>query len=451
MIIRITAARLLLPLLLGGLLVIPALGQEDDSPPLQLGDLIRMTVERNPRLAQVQLAVDAARGKALQVGLYPNPTVDILGNEIADKTGPGGIWSAPLVTQEIVTARKLQLNRSAALKEVDQATLAVISERYKLFTAVRQDFFQLITLQRRAEILDAVVKLAENSVDTSEKLLKGKLVARLDVVQLEVDLERYRADLLATQQQIPATYRRMVSSVGVQDLPFMPVLGSLDALLPDYDLEKLRTYVLAIHPDIRRAQLGVDANQILLTRARVEPIPNLKLLAGYTRQGQNRSNDWDIGMGVTVPLFDRNQGNVQSARAMVGESIQQVGRVENDLVYQLSDAYASYIASRKLAERYRERIIPKANETYQLSLKAYQGGQFEYLRVLEAQRAVAQTRIEFIRVLGDMWKSASVLAGLMLEDNWPSGANLEAAPPRMRLPGEMPDGAEILPAPQPGR
>lgn len=428
-----------------------AVDAQEDAPPLELPDLIRLTVERNPTLAKVQYAVDAARGKALQVGLYPNPTLDVIGDELGDRTGPGGIWAAPMVTQEIVTANKLKLNRGAALKEVDQAALAVISERYNLFANVRQDFFELLTLQRRAEILEAVVKLAEASVDTSEKLLNGKLVARLDVVQLEVDLERYRADLLATQQQIPATYRRLAASIGVQDLPYQAVKGSLDAPLPEYDLEKLRTYILAIHPDIRRAQLGVDANQILLTRARVEPIPNVKLLSGYTWQGQNRSNDWMLGAGVSVPLFNRNQGNIQSARAMIGESIQQVGAVENDLVYRLSSAYAGYVANRRVAERYRERIIPKANETYQLALKAYQGGQFEYLRVLEAQRAMANTRIEYIAVLGTMWQKASIISGLMLEDDWPAAPSREGdAQPRELLPNQLRDGTEILPAPRPG-
>jgi len=422
---------------------------QEEGAPLELTDLIQMTVERNPKLARVQFAVDAARGKALQVGLYPNPTVDVIGDEISDVTFPGGIWAAPLVTQEIVTARKLQLNRDAALKEVDQAALSVISERYNLFSSVRQDFFELLTLQRRAEILEAVVKLAESSVDTSEKLLKAKQVARLDVVQLEVDLERYKADLTATRQQIPATYRRLVSSVGVQDLPYQPVKGTLDAPLPEYDLEKLRAYVLAIHPDIRRAQLGVDANQILLTRARVEPIPNIKLQGGYTFQGQNASHDWLIGAGVTVPLFNRNQGNIQAARANIGEAIQQVGAVENDLVYRLSNAYAGYVGNRRMAERYRERIIPRANETYQLALKAYQGGQFEYLRVLEAQRAMANTRLEYIQVLGGMWQQASIISGLMLEDDWPAAPSRDTNP-RSLLPNELRDGTEILPAPQPG-
>ena len=437
---------------------------QDDLPPLQLSDLIQMTVEKNPKLAKVQLQVQEARGKAIQAGLYPNPNLDYLGDELGDITAyrNQGIQTV-MVSQEIVTAKKLQLSSGALYKEADQASLAVISERYSLFAAVRQDFFTLLTLQRRAEILEAVVKLAEASVDTSEKLLKAKQVARLDVVQLEVDLERYKADLAATQRRIPATYRRLAANVGVQDLPYQPVKGTLDAPLPDYDLEKVREYVLEIHPDIRRAQVGVEASQIWLRRAQVEPIPNVRLQTGYVRQFENRtvgsptgSNDWLAHAGITVPLFNRNQGNIQAAHALIGESIQQVEQARNDLAAQMADAYTNYAAARTQAERYRERIIPRANETYQLALKAYQGGQFEYLRVLEAQRAMANTRLEYIQVLGGMWQQASLLSGLMLEDEWPPAAGAPAMParpnePKELLPNQLRDGTEILPVPQPNR
>ena len=54
-----------------------------------------------------------------------------------------------------------------------------------------------------------------------------------------------------------------------------------------------------------------------------------------------------------------------------------------------------------------------------MSLKAYQGGQFEYLSVLAAQRAVAESNLEWVRASGEMWRAASEIAGLMVEDNWP--------------------------------
>ncbi|MGP2478146.1 hypothetical protein, partial [Listeria monocytogenes] len=87
-------------------------------------------------------------------------------------------------------------------------------------------------------------------------LLKAKEGSELDVVQLEVDLERYRAELDAANKALPAATRRLAASVGVDDLPCNRVGGDLDLPLPDYDLDRVRGYVLGIHPEVRSAQIG---------------------------------------------------------------------------------------------------------------------------------------------------------------------------------------------------
>ena len=68
-----------------------------------LDDLIRIGLERHPRLAQAAFSIDAARGRALQAGLYPNPTIAANFDELGDKTGPAGVNTLPQINQEIVT------------------------------------------------------------------------------------------------------------------------------------------------------------------------------------------------------------------------------------------------------------------------------------------------------------------------------------------------------------
>ncbi|MGL6075429.1 MAG: TolC family protein [Fimbriiglobus sp.] len=386
---------------------------------LGLQELITMTMEHNPRLAQVGWAVETARGRAVQAGLYPNPTITVTGDELGDRTGPGGIWTAPFFQQEIVTANKLALSQAAALKEVDQASLRVASEKYELFTTVRQNYYEVASLQRRAEIGAELVALAEKSVENSQKLLKSGLGSELDVVQLEVDLERYRADLDSTNRALPGAFRRLAASVGVKDLPYGKLAGDLEANLPDYDLDSVRTYMIGIHPEIRSAQVGFEKAHLLVKRATVEPTPNVTVGTGYVRQSQNRSNDWVISASVPVPLWNKNQGNILAAKAEVHVAANEVVRVQNDLVARLAAAHSPYAAAKQRAERYKSAILPKAEKTYQLALRGQKGGEFEYLRVLQAQRAVAEARLEYLRSLGEAWRNASEIAGLMLEDQWP--------------------------------
>lgn len=387
---------------------------------LTLADLVRLTDERNPRLAQAAWAVEAARGRALQVGLYPNPILSASGDEMGDRTGPGGIWAAPFVTQEIVTANKLGLSRNVALKDVDRASLATISERYRLFTAVRRNYWDVIALQRRLDILSELVGLAEESVKAIEKLQNVGEVARLDAVQLEVDRERYRAEREAVARSQAAALVKLAASVGDPAVASARILGNLDDAMPEYDLNRSLEYVLGIHPDLRSAQISIERARAALERAKAEPYPNVTIAGGYVRQNQNLSHDWAISASIPVPLWNRNQGNIHAERAALGEAINDVGRVQNDLTGQLASAFQAYAAARARADRYRTQLLPKATESYQLAMKGKAGGQLEYLKVLQAQQALAAAKLVLIESQTVAWQAAAELAGLMLEDQWPT-------------------------------
>jgi cobalt-zinc-cadmium efflux system outer membrane protein len=65
-------------------------------------------------------------------------------------------------------------------------------------------------------------------------------------------------------------------------------------------------------------------------------------------------------------------------------------------------------------------------------LAAFKGGQFEYPRVIQAQRAVAEARLELNKSLGEAWQAAAELSGLLLEEWWPG------PPPGAVKPGPVP-------------
>ena len=118
-------------------------------------------------------------------------------------------------------------------------------------------------------------------------------------------------------------------------------------------------------------------------------------------------------------MWNRNQGNIRAARAELAMAGQDVGRVENELAERVAIALRTYSAAVKLAEQYRTEVLPKAEETYLLSLEAFKGAQFEYLRVIQSQRSVAEARLEYNRALGEAWRAAAELSALLLEEWWP--------------------------------
>ncbi|MBY0524433.1 MAG: TolC family protein [Gemmataceae bacterium] len=392
-----------------------------EGPPsvVTLPDLLRISLDANPALRQAALQVDVALGRATQAGLYPNPTIGVMGEELNHPGGVGGLISVPQLSQEFVTGGKLRLSRAVARKEVDQATLALLRERFDLYTMVRQGYFEVLAAQRRVEIYNDLVHLANQSYLTTQKLLKAGQVARLDLLQLEVERDRFRAEQAAAQHERIAAWKRLAANIGAPQLACATLTGALDADLPNYDYCVARDFILAEYPDVLSARVGIERAELALKRARAEPIPNVTVLGSYTRDNIVRGNEWRFEVGLPVPVFNRNQGNIRAAEAELGQANQQVARVANDLTARLAAAFGQYAAARERVERYRTSILPTARESYKLALQAYRGGQFAYLTVLQAQRTLAEANLSYNQALAEAWRAASQIAGFLLEEQWP--------------------------------
>lgn len=406
----------------------------DEPPPrLSLDELTNMALKRNPRLQRLAFAIDSGRGRALQAGLYPNPQLGVSGEELGGRQGSGGIITGPFITQEIVTAGKLRLSRAVLERRVDQDTLSLISERYVLLATVRRGYFDVLTIQRRAEILDQLVALSTTSVETAQRLVDAHEIAELDLLQFRVERNRFRAERDAAKRELTATFTRMAANLGVPDLPVAPLKDLFTLPDPQYEFEPARELVASVHPQLRAAQVGVSRAQAALQRAEAEPFPNVIVGAGYQRHNKDHEDNWAFQVGISIPIFNDNQGNISAARAEINQENRRVRETGNELTGQLAEAFGDYKAARERVDQYRTDILPDARKAHQLSMVAFQGGEFQYLRVLQAQRTIAETNLEYVRALGEMWKAAGDISGLLLEEDWPP-----IQPPIQRMPPEPP-------------
>src|SRR5438874_4165389 len=91
----------------------PTSATEPISPSAGLDELLTLARTRNPDLATAAARVGEARGRMVQAGLYPNPTVGYSGNQINDGPGTAG-QQGGFVAQEFVTGGKLKIARESA-------------------------------------------------------------------------------------------------------------------------------------------------------------------------------------------------------------------------------------------------------------------------------------------------------------------------------------------------
>ena len=116
--------------------------------PRTLEEFVVLAERSHPRMVGARAAVEAARGKAVQARLYPNPTIAGFSPQMA---GPESQWSGT-VAQDVVTGGKLRLQQQAALRDVQKAEYELIRARYDVLRGVRESYYKLLVSQSRLEI-----------------------------------------------------------------------------------------------------------------------------------------------------------------------------------------------------------------------------------------------------------------------------------------------------------
>src|SRR5262249_31308749 len=134
-------------------------------PPLHLVDLEQMALRRNPTLAQAAASVEASQGKAQQAGLYPNPTIGYIADQVGAQGSAGEIQGA-FVQQTIITAGKLRLSRAKYAQEATEAAIRATSQQLRVLNGVRLRFYEVLAVQRRVDLHRRLLKNVEESLRT---------------------------------------------------------------------------------------------------------------------------------------------------------------------------------------------------------------------------------------------------------------------------------------------
>jgi cobalt-zinc-cadmium efflux system outer membrane protein len=407
----------------------PAIEQLLPAPPgaqkrWTLDELVALAAENHPELASAQARAAAARGKLVQVGLYPNPTVTVRSDEMNNPNGRAG-FPALTVIQEVVTAHKLQLNRAAQAHGVAAADWQAMTRWYDVLTRLRVTYVDVLTAQLEVEAHQAIVKWGKEGLDVTEKLLKAQVGNQRDVLRARVELEQNKIRLEVARTRLDMARRQLALAVGLPHLTIGAVDGDLESPAPAYAWDAVAEAVLVRSSEVQEAQALHLQAEGLLRRARVEPIPNVLVQVRPIYSAPDRTAELMVDIGAAMPLFNRNQGNISAAQADVARTAADVRVIELKLTERLNLAYQRYQAADKSVVAYRG-IVRDAFRSMELVKLGYDKNdpKSDYTAYLQSLIILNQAKVTQAQVLGDLWRSVSEVAGLLQEDR------LEVAEPR---------------------
>jgi outer membrane protein, heavy metal efflux system len=393
---------------------------------ITLAQLEEMAVRCNPTLAQAAARVQAAHGQYIQSGLYPNPVVGYQASEIGDDGRAG--QQGGFVGQEVVTAGKLRLNRDVAGQEIRQAEYAWQAQRFRVLTDVRRTFYDVLVAQRSLELTEQLVHIGEEGIKSTEALMKAKEAARVDVLQARIETDSAKILLDKARNRHVAAWRNLAAVVGDRMMQPTPLTGNLLDGMAQLGWEDALNRLLAESPQLAGAQAGVARAQAALSRECAGRYPNVDLQASMQYDNATQDSIAGVQVGIPLPIFNRNQGNIRRAQAELAAAQQEIKRVQLALQQRLAVVFEQYATAQQQVEKYNRDILPNARESLKLVSSGYRQGEFSYLVLLTAQRTYFQTNLAYLDALRDLRAAGVTIEGNLLGDSLQAGDATERGP-----------------------
>src|SRR5262245_57671567 len=291
-----------------------------------LTDLQRQALANHPALRAAAAAVESARGAALQAGLPPNP---VFGFE-ADTIGSGATagQQGAKYEQLIKTAGKLRLAQAAALVDVINAQVAYRRAEIDVATQIRSAYFSVLVAEESLRLSHALSRFAEAMFRVQVDQQKAGQAAAYEPSALRALVGQARVTLSQAQNHYCAAWRQLAAAIGQPDLPIGRISGFAAMGEPELPYESIRERMLCVHTDLVSAANTVIKNRYLLQRAKVTPIPDvaLKVVVQKDFTAPPFATCANVEVGVPIPVWDRNQGNIQQASADVSKAIEDIPR-----------------------------------------------------------------------------------------------------------------------------
>lgn len=388
----------------------PASATEPGPISAGLDELLALTRQRNPDLAAAAARVGEARGRMVQAGLYPNPTAGYSGNQINDGPGTPG-QQGGYVSQEFVTAGKLQIAREAARLGVTAADWQVASKWFDTAARVKTTYYEYTAALAVLRETERTLDLFTTALATTEKLAAGGKVDGYDVTRLKVEVTQTANRVGAARQRVAATERMLAVVVGVDRLPGVAATELPAAVgVPGYDeavgLAGRSSFVLAAAAEVEQARLEVRA-------AEVKPVPNVETVTTVAHDFVTRAPMVSVLVGLPLPVWDRNQGNIASAQYRLRAAEAGVEQARLRAIERLAGAYQRYENARRQLDLFRTKVLPDAAAALEQIDRVYAARGERFFDTLDARRVLAQARIDYAQTLGDLWAAAAEIEAVI--------------------------------------
>ena len=399
----------------------------------ELDKLMQRVDISNQNIKVAEARLRQARGIADQAraGLFPtiganasairakSPNVDTVDNYVVGLTAN---WDVDLWGK---VRRSVETGNANIQVSAAQLEAAKLSARATL----AQSYFALRVADTTKRLLEDTVAAYRRSLELTQNRYNAGVVARVDVVQAEVQLKSAQAQLIDIGVNRAQLEHAIAIQLGEVPANFSLARNDLAVKMPQVPLA-LPSDLLERRPDIAAAERAMAAANAEIGVAKAAYFPTLSLSSALGFRGTNylslfvpAGRFWSLGASAAETLFDAGQRGAVTEQAIAAYDVQ-VATYRQTVLAGYQEVEDNLAALRILEEEaaLQDEVVQGARQAVDLTSNQYSAGVVSYLNVITAQATALNSErtavnlagqrltasVGLVRALGGGWTAAEL-------------------------------------------
>jgi cobalt-zinc-cadmium efflux system outer membrane protein len=383
-------------------------------------EVVARAVRDNPELAALRAEVDAALGRVTQAGLRPNPMVELNGQKAIS---PDSNLSIGLTLPLDLNGRK-EGRVGVAERELEMKRVQVAERERRLRSAVRAKIGDLFAARRDVQVADDLSAVNREGLRLTGERARRGAIPPLEESLLLVEVNRLEAQRRLRESRVDVITLELQALAAVPAGTQLAVRGTLTELPSVPDRATAVAQALAERPDLLLTRADAATARARIAKEQAEGRWDASVSVGYQRQDfgfsglsgitssgslrpiQDVFHYFGGGVTITLPVRNRNEGNVAAARAEATAAERRVELTQLVIRQEVEAAFAQYEAARRALEIYERGVRDVASQNLETVRKSHELGRTTLLDVIAEQRRYIEIEMGYTEALKRVYGGA---------------------------------------------
>jgi outer membrane protein TolC len=310
-----------------------------------------------------------------------------------------------MIEQTFPFPTKLFLKGTIASKEADIAYQKYKEEERDTSWHIEQPYYRLYLAKKTLEALEENQRLLEQLSRAIQARYESGESSQDDLLKIQIELSRNTIEVFNWRENVhieEAHFSHLLDEP--LDTQYVIVNDDTRSLL-SYSRPELDRLAMEKRPELKALEIGIQRAKDSRTLAYTEWLPDITLrYEGRQFKGEDSVSEHDTFIGVTLPIWSLFKGvggdwkssedELKAAEAMYTE-------MKNEVLLALHEAYSKVKAARNALNVYEHSILPQAKLQVEVALASYEAGRADFMNVIDAERTLRNTQIEYHKAVAE--------------------------------------------------